>query len=78
MRTLIPHSRIVGTHDDFTKAKLNELTKLVTNEAVQMHGGIGVTDELEIGFFLKRSRVAMQIYGDTGFHKDRYACLCGY
>lgn len=60
------------------KAKLNELTKLVTNEAVQMHGGIGVTDELDIGFFLKRSRVAMQIYGDTGFHKDRYASLCGY
>ncbi len=60
------------------KAKLNELVKLVTNEAVQMHGGIGVTDELEIGFFLKRARVAMQIYGDTGFHKNRYASLCGY
>ena len=60
------------------KAKLNELVKLVTNEAVQMHGGIGVTDELEIGFFLKRARVAMQIFGDTGFHKDRYATLCGY
>ncbi len=60
------------------KAKLNELVKLVTNEAVQMHGGIGVTDDLEIGFFLKRARVAMQIYGDTGFHKDRYATLCGY
>ena len=60
------------------KARLNELAKLVTNEAVQMHGGIGVTDELEIGFFLKRARVAMQIFGDTGFHKDRYATLCGY
>lgn len=60
------------------KAKLNELGKLVTNEAVQMHGGIGVTDELEIGFFLKRARVAMQILGDTGFHRDRYASLCGY
>ena len=60
------------------KAKLNELVKLVTNEAVQMHGGIGVTDELEIGFFLKRARVAMQIFGDTGFHQDRYATLCGY
>ncbi|NQX89539.1 MAG: acyl-CoA dehydrogenase, partial [Halioglobus sp.] len=60
------------------KAKLNELAKLVTNEAVQMHGGIGVTDELEIGFFLKRARVAMQVLGDTGFHKDRYATLCGY
>ena len=60
------------------KAKLNELVKLVTNEAVQMHGGIGVTDELDIGFFLKRARVAMQMLGDTGFHKDRYATLCGY
>lgn len=60
------------------KARMNDLVKLVTNEAVQMHGGIGVTDELEIGFFLKRARVAMQIYGDTGFHEDRYATLCGY
>jgi len=60
------------------KARLNELVKLVTNEAVQMHGGIGVTDELEIGFFLKRARVAMQIFGDSAYHKDRYATLCGY
>ena len=60
------------------KVKLNELAKLVTNEAVQMHGGIGVTDELDIGLFLKRARVAMQVFGDTGFHKDRYATLCGY
>jgi alkylation response protein AidB-like acyl-CoA dehydrogenase len=60
------------------KAKLNELVKLITNEAVQMHGGIGVSDDLEIGFFLKRARVAMQVFGDTGYHKDRYATLCGY
>ncbi|MFT4614359.1 MAG: alkylation response protein AidB-like acyl-CoA dehydrogenase [Bacteroidia bacterium] len=60
------------------KTRMNETAKLVTNEAVQMHGGIGVTDELEIGFFLKRARVAMQIFGDSGFHKDRYATLCGY
>jgi len=60
------------------KTRLNDLAKLVTNEAVQMHGGIGVTDELEIGFFLKRARVAMQMFGDSGYHKDRYATLCGY
>ncbi|MDX1733964.1 MAG: acyl-CoA dehydrogenase [Halioglobus sp.] len=60
------------------KTKLNDLAQLVTNEAVQMHGGIGVTDELEIGFFLKRARVAIQIFGDSGYHKDRYATLCGY
>ncbi len=60
------------------KTRLNDLALLVTNEAVQMHGGIGVTDELEIGFFLKRARVAMQIFGDSVFHRDRYASLCGY
>ncbi len=60
------------------KAKLNDLSKLVTNEAVQMHGGIGVTDELDIGFFLKRARVAMQLFGDSGYHQDRYATLAGY
>jgi len=60
------------------KARLNELVKRVTNEAVQMHGGIGVTDELDIGFFLKRARVAMQIFGDSGFHNDRYARICGF
>jgi acyl-CoA dehydrogenase len=60
------------------KATLNEVVKLVTNEAVQMHGGIGVTDELEIGFFLKRARVTMQLLGDTGYHQDRYASCCGY
>jgi acyl-CoA dehydrogenase len=60
------------------KTRLNGLVILVTNEAVQMHGGIGVTDELDIGFFLKRARVAVQVFGDSGFHKDRYATLCGY
>lgn len=60
------------------KSRLNDLVKLVTNEAVQMHGGIGVTDDLEIGFFLKRARSAMQIFGDTGYHTDRYATLNGY
>ncbi|MFT5032526.1 MAG: alkylation response protein AidB-like acyl-CoA dehydrogenase [Bermanella sp.] len=60
------------------KATLNDLYYLVSNEAVQMHGGIGVTDELEIGFFLKRSRMAIQLLGDSGFHRDRYATLCGY
>jgi len=60
------------------KARLNDAIKLISNEAVQMHGGIGVTDELEIGFFLKRARVAMQLLGDSGYHRDRYATLCGY
>ncbi|MCR9183829.1 MAG: acyl-CoA dehydrogenase [Halieaceae bacterium] len=78
LSTVDEQPRQLALMASLAKANLNELAKLATNEAVQMHGGIGVTDELEIGFFLKRARTAMQIFGDTGFHKDRYATLCGY
>lgn len=67
-----------GQMASLAKATLNDLYYLVSNEAVQMHGGIGITDELEIGFFLKRSRMAIQLLGDSSFHRDRYATLCGY
>jgi acyl-CoA dehydrogenase len=51
---------------------------LIGNEAVQMHGGIGMTDEHEIGFYLKRARVAEMTFGDAAFHRDRWARLSGY
>lgn len=57
------------------KAKLSEVFELVSNEAIQMHGGIGMTDEFDIGFFIKRARVAQQFLGDASFHRDRYATL---
>lgn len=60
------------------KAKACEMLELVSNEAVQLHGGIGMTDEEEIGFFLKRARVAQQAFGDAIFHRDRYATLMGF
>lgn len=60
------------------KAKLNDTFQLVTNEATQMHGGIGVTDELDVGLFLKRARSCIQILGDSSFHRDRFATLTGY
>lgn len=60
------------------KARMNDLYMQVTNEAVQMHGGIGVTDELDIGLFLKRARVCAQLFGDTGYHMRRYAELSGF
>lgn len=60
------------------KAKLSEVYMLVSNEGVQMHGGIGMTDEFDIGFFLKRARVAQQTLGDAAFHRDRYASLRGF
>lgn len=60
------------------KAKANDTLYLCGNEAVQMHGGIGMTDEHEIGFFMKRARVAQATFGDTAFCRDRYAALMGY
>lgn len=60
------------------KAKLSEVYMLVSNEGVQLHGGIGMTDEFDIGFYIKRARVAQQILGDAAFHRDRYASIRGY
>lgn len=62
----------------FTKAKLSETTHTVTIEGIQMHGGIGMTDEYEIGFFLKRCKILETLYGDRYFHLDRFARLRGY
>ena len=43
-----------------------------------MHGGIGMTDEYEIGFFMKRSRVCEHAFGNSAYHRDRYGVLQGY
>tara|TARA_B100000029_G_scaffold516206_1_gene627654 strand:- start:15197 stop:16336 length:1140 start_codon:yes stop_codon:yes gene_type:complete len=60
------------------KFQAGETLHQVSNEAIQMHGGIGVTDEYDIGFYLKRARVAEQIFGSSNFHKNRYATISGY
>ena len=59
------------------KAKACEMLELVSNEALQMHGGIGMTDASDIGLFLKRARVAQQILGDMLYHRERFANLVG-
>ncbi len=60
------------------KAKTGETARLATAEAIQMHGGIGMTDDFDIGFFLKRYRILENLYGDSNFHLDRFARLRGY
>ncbi len=60
------------------KAKISDTYELVSNEATQMHGGIGVTDELDIGLFLKRARVSAALLGSARFHYNRFATLEGY
>jgi len=60
------------------KARLSATCSLVTREAIQMHGGIGMTDEEEIGLFLKRAKVQELWLGDAPYHRDRFASLQGF
>jgi len=68
----------LGLYASAAKAKLCEVAERVTNEGIQMHGGIGMTDEHEIGFFIKRARVAQHTFGDYNYHLDRFAQLSGF
>ncbi len=60
------------------KAKACDTLHLVSNEMVQMHGGIGMTDAHDAGLYMKRARVAEALYGGAAFHRDRYARLMGF
>ena len=60
------------------KAKVGETFHTVSREGIQMHGGIGMTDEFDIGFFIKRAAVTEQTFGDVHFHRNRYGELEGY
>lgn len=60
------------------KASAGDAATRAVQEAVQMHGGMGMTDAFEIGFFMKRARTLQELYGDSAFHADRLATLRGY
>jgi acyl-CoA dehydrogenase len=60
------------------KARCSDTFMLAGNEGVQMHGGIGMTDEHDIGFYLKRARAAEITFGDAAFHRERFATLQGF
>jgi len=60
------------------KARAGASATLAVQEAVQMHGGMGMTDELDVGLFMKRARVGQELFGDAGFHADRLARLHNY
>ena len=61
-----------------SKAKMGDVFHLVSNEMVQMHGGIGMTDAHDSGFYLKRARAAEAAFGSQSYHRDRYARINGY
>ncbi len=60
------------------KAKLGSVSKLAGLEGVQMHGGVGMTDEYDIGLYLKRIRVAQELFGDANYQMEQIASMKGY
>ena len=60
------------------KARCSDAFVLAANEGVQMHGGVGMTDEYDLGFYMKRARVAEMTFGDAAWHRARWARLHGY
>ncbi|MBR0551436.1 acyl-CoA dehydrogenase family protein [Stakelama marina] len=60
------------------KAMTGLATTLAVQEGVQMHGGIGMTDEYDIGFYMKRARVLAEMFGDANYHADQLARAAGY
>jgi alkylation response protein AidB-like acyl-CoA dehydrogenase len=60
------------------KSKVGDVVHLVSNEMVQMHGGIGMTDAHDAGLYLKRARVQEATFGTGSYHRDRYAALLGF
>ena len=61
-----------------SKAKAGAFLHDMSNQLIQIHGGIGMTDEFDAGFYLKRARVLEISYGGVAYHKDRYATLLGF
>ena len=60
------------------KAKAGSTATLAVQEGVQMHGGMGMTDAFDIGFFMKRARVCQELFGDSNYHAEQLARLKGY
>jgi len=60
------------------KARAGTTATRAVQEGVQMHGGMGMTDQFDIGFFMKRARVCQELFGDSNFHADQLARMKNY
>ncbi len=60
------------------KATASDTLKMVSREMIQLHGGIGMTDEYDAGFYIKRSAVLEAMWGNAAWHRERFARLNGY
>ena len=78
-------AELLGNNDEraelyvsVAKAKAADVANLAVREGVQMHGGIGMTDEHDIGLYMKREAVLGELFGDVYYHRERVAALSGY
>jgi acyl-CoA dehydrogenase len=67
-----------GIAVSLAKAKVSKVATLAAQEGIQMHGGMGMTDEFDIGLYIKRIRVAQEMFGDVNHHSGRIATMLGY
>jgi alkylation response protein AidB-like acyl-CoA dehydrogenase len=67
-----------GSAVSVAKARAGTTATLAVQEGVQMHGGMGMTDQFDIGFFMKRARVCQELFGDSNYHADQLARMKSY
>ena len=68
----------VAEMSSLSMSKVGDFLHEMSNQLIQIHGGIGMTDQFDAGFYLKRARVLESLYGNQAFHRDRYARLLGF
>lgn len=68
----------VALMSSLAKCRVGEFLHTMSNQLIQIHGGIGMTDEFDAGFYLKRARAVEAIFGNRAYHRDRYARLLGF
>ena len=70
--------RTAGQAVAVAKARAGRTATTAVQEGVQMHGGMGMTDAFDIGFFMKRARALQELWGDSNFHVNAFASHLGY
>jgi alkylation response protein AidB-like acyl-CoA dehydrogenase len=78
LQTLDADLASAGAAVAVAKARAGTTATLAVQEGVQMHGGMGMTDQFDIGFFMKRARVCQELFGDANFHADQLARMKSY
>ena len=73
LQTLDGNFENAGAAVAVAKARAGSTATLAVQEGVQMHGGMGMTDQFDIGFFMKRARVCEELFGDANYHADQLA-----